>query len=72
MGITPRRNSSIFRSLMSMQVTSTPMSAKQVPDTSPTYPVPTMANFMIPYVQFNKCITHKKKRALPEAESPFL
>ena len=47
MGIIPFFNASILLIFVSTQVTSTPISAKQVPVTKPTYPVPTIAIFMI-------------------------
>src|SRR4051812_31033054 len=46
MGISPRRSISTLRASLSMQITSLPHSAKQVPVTSPTYPVPMTAIFM--------------------------
>ena len=39
MGIFPFKSACIFSSLTSIQVTFTPISAKQVPETRPTYPV---------------------------------
>src|SRR6478609_9574879 len=36
-----------FFALLSTQTTSFPLSARQVPVTSPTYPVPTTATFMV-------------------------
>ena len=42
-GISPARRRSILAASLSMQVTKWPKSAKQAPDTSPTYPVPIMA-----------------------------
>src|SRR6266545_7544001 len=45
MGIAPPRSVSILRRSTSRQRTSCPDSAKQVPVTSPTYPVPTTAIF---------------------------
>ncbi len=42
----PSRSIPIFSRLVSTQVTSTPISAKQAPDTSPTYPVPTIVIFI--------------------------
>ena len=47
MGIIPFFNASILLIFVSTQVTSTPISAKQVHVTKPTYPVPTIAIFMI-------------------------
>ena len=46
MGIIPAIRLSIFCLSISTHVTSTPISAKQAPDTSPTYPDPTMAIFI--------------------------
>src|SRR5688572_16470514 len=45
MGIFPRWSIRIFASALSTQMTSLPLSAKQAPATSPTYPVPTTAIF---------------------------
>src|SRR5687767_668782 len=45
MGIFPRWSIRIFASTLSTQTTSFPLSAKQAPATSPTYPVPTTAIF---------------------------
>ncbi len=45
-GISPRLSRSIFEASVSTQTTSLPDSAKQVPVTSPTYPVPTTAIFI--------------------------
>src|SRR6266540_598820 len=45
MGIFPRWSIRIFASLLSTHTTSLPLSAKQAPATSPTYPVPTTAIF---------------------------
>src|SRR5438874_502198 len=43
MGVLPARSAASFASSTSTQVTACPVSAKQVPATSPTYPVPTTA-----------------------------
>ena len=47
MGICPFNNACIFCSLTSTHVTLTPISAKHVPETRPTYPVPTIAIFIM-------------------------
>ena len=44
--MTPCSRLSIFSRLVSTQVTSSPISAKHAPETSPTYPVPTIAIFI--------------------------
>ncbi len=49
MGIVPLMRLSILRLSMSTHVTSMPTSAKQAPDTRPTYPVPTIAIFIFSY-----------------------
>src|SRR3954468_9490525 len=43
MGVFPARSAASFASSTSTQVTECPVSAKQVPATRPTYPVPTTA-----------------------------
>src|SRR5438067_13234589 len=48
MGVLPARSAASFASSTSTQVTACPESAKQVPATSPTYPVPTTAMRMRP------------------------
>ena len=48
-GIIPFCKDSIFSLFVSTHVTSTPISAKHVPDTKPTYPVPTIAIFILIY-----------------------
>src|SRR5688500_3209500 len=45
MGILPRWSIRILESTLSTPMTSLPLSAKQAPATSPTYPVPTTAIF---------------------------
>src|SRR5687768_17819398 len=45
MGILPRWSIRTLASTLSTQITSLPLSAKQAPATSPTYPVPTTAIF---------------------------
>ncbi len=45
-GISPALSRAIFSVSMSTQVTLTPISAKHAPETSPTYPVPTIAMFI--------------------------
>ena len=47
MGISPPLICSIFFLSISTQITLFPVSAKQVPVTRPTYPVPTTAMFMM-------------------------
>src|SRR4051812_5830689 len=44
--MSPRSSISIFAATLSMQVTALPLSARQVPVTRPTYPLPTTAIFM--------------------------
>src|SRR6478752_6882273 len=46
MGILPARSVRIFAPSLSTQTTSLPLSAKQAPATSPTYPVPITAIFI--------------------------
>src|SRR5215475_4063161 len=46
MGILPARSVRIFAPSLSTQITSLPLSAKQAPATSPTYPVPMTAIFI--------------------------
>src|SRR6187431_3465948 len=46
MGILPARSVRIFVPSLSTQTTSLPLSAKQAPATSPTYPVPITAIFI--------------------------
>src|SRR5580700_3768932 len=47
MGIFPALSVAIFDSSLSTQMTSFPFSARQAPTTSPTYPVPTTAIFIV-------------------------
>src|ERR1700731_1125527 len=47
MGIFPSLSIAIFDSSLSTQMTSFPFSARQAPTTSPTYPVPTIAIFIL-------------------------
>ena len=47
MGISPRSSESILAWSISTQVTLMPISAKHAPETSPTYPVPTIAIFIV-------------------------
>jgi hypothetical protein len=50
----------ILSTLMSMQVTELPVSAKQVPVTRPTYPVPTTAIFIFDSIKLGCKIALKK------------
>src|SRR6266852_7075671 len=45
MGIFPACNVAIFDASLSVAITSWPASARQLPDTNPTYPQPITANF---------------------------
>src|SRR5256885_17186559 len=49
MGVLPARSPASFASSTSTQVTECPVSAKQVPATRPTYPVPTTAMRIDPF-----------------------
>ena len=53
MVISPLDNRATFEASISTQVTLLPVSAKHVPVTSPTYPVPTTAIFI------NKLLVYK-------------
>src|SRR3954471_4555590 len=57
MGVFPARSAASFASSTSTQVTECPVSAKQVPATRPTYPVPTTAMRMgvRPFV-YRRCV----------------
>ena len=50
----------------STQVTIAPVSAKHVPDTSPTYPVPTIAMFIVRNI--SQTIQHPSKK---KPSNPF-
>src|SRR5688500_9292748 len=55
MGVLPDLSCLILSSLISMHITSFPVSAKQVPVTNPTYPVPIIANFIGIVKNLRKC-----------------
>src|ERR1700682_2172143 len=61
MGIFPSLSVAIFDSSLSTQMTSFPFSARQAPTTSPTYPVPTTAIFIVyPCAEFQPHTRHPR------------
>src|SRR5438128_9283787 len=60
MGTSPFFNWVTLASLLSTQTTVLPVSAKQVPVTKPTYPVPTTAIFIMIYPLCNYLLQYSK------------